>query len=75
MITSYTFRASQPKITQDLIQRGRYGRCRIRLMAPKYITLHSTQNYSRAGNARAHAHMLQHGVLKGRKNSLGYHRG
>ena len=41
-------------------------------MRPRYITVHSTQNFSRYGTALAHARMLQRGALKGRKNSLGY---
>jgi len=41
-------------------------------MNPRYITIHSTQSYSRGAGARAHARMLQRGALKGKKNSLGY---
>lgn len=54
------------------IPRGHYGRHRVRSMRPRYITVHSTQNYSRSANARAHAEMLRRGALKGPRNSLGY---
>lgn len=59
-------------IVKSYIPRGRYGRHRVRHMNPRYITVHSTQNFSRSGDARAHAEMLRYGKLKGRKNSLGY---
>lgn len=59
-------------VNRAYIKRGRYGRHRVRHMRPRYITVHSTQNYHRSGDARAHAIMLQKGALKGRRNSLGY---
>lgn len=65
-------RSSAGQITQALIPKGKYGRHRIRKMRPRYITVHSTQSYSRGADALAHARMLQRGALKGRKNSLGY---
>ncbi|NNC87695.1 MAG: N-acetylmuramoyl-L-alanine amidase [Akkermansiaceae bacterium] len=61
-----------PRITKALIPAGRYGRHRMRRMVPRYITIHSTQNYSRQSDARAHAEMLRRGALKGPRNSLGY---
>lgn len=64
--------APRPEIRQALIPKGAYGRSRIRKMNPRYITVHSTQNYSAAGTARAHARMLQRGALKASGNSLGY---
>lgn len=60
------------KVTRAYIPRGRYGRHRVRHMRPRYITVHSTQNYHHSGDARAHALMLRRGQLKGRRNSLGY---
>lgn len=59
-------------IVRAYIPHGQYGRHRVRHMRPRYITVHSTQNYSRNGNARVHAAMLSRGALRGRKNSLGY---
>jgi N-acetylmuramoyl-L-alanine amidase len=65
-------RLAPPRITADLIPRGSYGRHRIRRMSPRYITIHSTQNFSSGADARAHAAILKRGGLKGRNNSLGY---
>jgi len=59
-------------VQQDLIPAGKHGRWRTRSMTPRYITIHSTQNFSTSGTARAHAAMLRNGALKGRKNALGY---
>lgn len=60
------------RITPALVEKGKFGRSRIRPMNPKFITIHATENFSRGGNARAHAEMLRSGSLKGRHNSLGY---
>lgn len=59
-------------IVPAYITKGRYGRHRIRRMRPRYITVHSTQNFSRGADARSHAAMLRSGMLRGRNNSLGY---
>jgi N-acetylmuramoyl-L-alanine amidase len=59
-------------IVPALIPPGRYGRHRVRTMQPRYITVHSTQNYSRSADARAHADLLRAGKLTGENNSLGY---
>lgn len=67
-----TARRAQLDIVQAYIPRGRYGRHRVRRMSPRYITVHSTQNFSRSADARSHAEMLRRGALKGRRNSLGY---
>lgn len=47
----------------DLIPEGKYGRRIFREMAPRYITIHSTQNYT--GDAYAHAKALNRGALRG----------
>lgn len=56
------------------IRRGTHGRKVHRSMRPKYITVHSTQNYS--GDAYAHAKALRNGKLRARKrrggNRIGY---
>ena len=48
--------------------RGRHGRKQIRPMKPKYITVHSTQNYS--GDAWDHARALQRGKLRAPKGAM-----
>jgi len=60
------------RITRDFIPKGRYGRHRIRRMSPRYITIHSTQNFSRGADARTHALALKTGKLTASHNSLGY---
>ncbi len=65
-------RLAAPRITQALIPRGRYGRHRIRGMQPRYITIHSTQNYSTGAGAYAHANLQLRGALRSSHNSLGY---
>lgn len=58
----------------DLIPAGRVGRTWHRPMRPKYITIHSTQNYS--GDAYNHALALKRGALRARRrpggNRIGY---
>jgi len=61
-----------PGVTVALVPKGQHGRHRIRQMRPRYITIHSTQNFGSGADAAAHAKLLQRGALKGRKNSLGY---
>ncbi|MEM7015389.1 MAG: N-acetylmuramoyl-L-alanine amidase, partial [Verrucomicrobiota bacterium] len=50
-------------LKRDYIPRGRYGRHLRRPMTAKFITIHSTQNYS--GDAFAHAKALKRGRLRG----------
>ncbi len=64
--------ASSLQITKAFIPDGQYGRSKTRRMSPKYITIHSTQNFSSGAGARTHARLLQRGGLKSRNNSLGY---
>jgi N-acetylmuramoyl-L-alanine amidase len=56
------------------IRRGTHGRKVHRSMRPKYITVHSTQNYT--GDAYAHAKALRNGKLRAYKrkggNRIGY---
>lgn len=59
-------------IQRDFIPQGRYGRHRVRRLNPRYVTIHSTQNFSSSADARAHSRMLRTGSLKASKNSLGY---
>jgi len=57
------------RMVTDYIPKGKHGRWKHRPMKARYITIHSTQNYT--GDARAHAKALKRGALRGR-NSLGY---
>ena len=62
------------KVVKRFIQKGRYGRRVHRSMRPRYITVHSTQNYS--GDAWDHARALERGKLRAPKrrggNRIGY---
>ena len=59
----------------DLLPKGKVGR-KGWAMNPRYITIHSTQNYSAAANAFQHSLALKRGALKARKrpggNRTGY---
>ena len=61
---------------QDLIPRGRHARKYHRSMQPRYITIHSTQNFSRGADALRHSEALKNGKLRARKlrgyNRIGY---
>lgn len=59
-------------VTNAIVPKGKFGRWKTKSMSPRYITIHATENFSSAGNARAHANMLLEGALKGQHNSLGY---
>jgi len=49
-------------LKQDMIRMGTAGRRTFRRMNPRYITIHSTQNYT--GDAYNHALALKRGALK-----------
>ncbi len=51
------------QVKSDPIRKGSYGRRLDRPMQPRYITIHSTQNYT--GDAYAHAKALKRGALRG----------
>jgi N-acetylmuramoyl-L-alanine amidase len=58
----------------DMVRRGTHGRKVVRPMTPKYITIHSTQNYS--ADAERHSLALKRGALRSPKtrtgNRIGY---
>ena len=62
------------KVVKKFIPKGRYGRKYKRTMKPRYITVHSTQNYN--GDAWDHARALAKGKLRAPKrrngNRIGY---
>ena len=66
----------QVNVKQNLIPAGRHGRKVKRYMSPRYITIHSTQNYSPSADAWQHAKALNNGKLRARKrrggNRIGY---
>lgn len=58
----------------DMVPRGKHGRKVVRPMKPRYITIHSTQNYS--ADAWRHSQALKNGALRSPKtrygNRIGY---
>ncbi len=58
----------------DMVRKGTHGRKVVRPMKPRYITIHSTQNYS--ADASRHALALKRGALRSPKrkngNRIGY---
>lgn len=61
-------------IKVDMVARGTHGRKVVRPMAPRYITIHSTQNYT--ADAERHSLALKRGALRSPKtrtgNRIGY---
>ena len=52
----------QVNVKVDMVRRGSYGRRSARSMTPRYITIHSTQNFT--AGAERHAAALKCGALK-----------
>ena len=50
------------RLKTDMVPRGKYGRKVVRPMVPRYITIHSTQNYT--ADASQHALALKRGALR-----------
>lgn len=66
----------QINLKRDYIPYGRHARKYKRRMNPRYITIHSTQNYSPSANAWQHSKALRNGKLRASKrpggNRIGY---
>ena len=60
------------RLRADMVPRGTHGRKVVRPMRPRYITIHSTQNYS--ADAAQHALALKRGALRSPKNPHGGNR-
>jgi N-acetylmuramoyl-L-alanine amidase len=62
------------RLKVDMVPRGTHGRRVVRPMRPRYITIHSTQNYS--AGAERHSMALKRGALRAPKrpggNRIGY---
>lgn len=56
-------------LKNDMVRRGRHGRKVVRPMRPKYITIHSTQNYT--ADAWQHSKALKNGALRSPKSRYG----
>ncbi len=64
----------QVNLKVDMVPKGTHGRRVVRPMRPRYITIHSTQNYT--AGAERHSLALKRGALRSRKtrtgNRIGY---
>lgn len=73
-VTPLELLRKEVRVIPRLIARGKYGRRYFRPMVPRFITIHSTQNYT--GDAFSHAKALQNGALRARKrvggNRIGF---
>ncbi|NWK56039.1 N-acetylmuramoyl-L-alanine amidase [Verrucomicrobiaceae bacterium N1E253] len=67
---------AEANVKKSYIPKGRHGRKVTRRMNPRYITIHSTQNYSPSADAWRHSLALNNGKLRARKrrggNRIGY---
>ena len=72
--TSLSAMMREVNLKVDMVRAGTHGRKVVRPMRPRYITIHSTQNYT-AGAAK-HALALKNGALRSAKtrygNRIGY---
>lgn len=63
-------------LVKDMVPSGTHGRRVVRPMTPRYITVHSTQNYSKDADALRHALALKRGALRSPRrkggNRIGY---
>ncbi len=57
------------RLKVDLVPKGTHGRKVVRPMRPRYITIHSTQNWT--AGAERHSLALKRGALRSRKSRTG----
>lgn len=66
----------EANVKKAYIKKGTYARKYKRRLKPRYITIHSTQNYSPSADAWRHSKALNNGKLRARKrrggNRIGY---
>ena len=58
-------------LEKDYVRKGTHGRKVVRPMTPRYITIHSTQNWSATADARQHSLALKGGKLRAHKSTNG----
>lgn len=68
-VTPLQLLRGEVNVIPRLIPKGKYGRRLYRPMIPRYITIHSTQNYT--GDAFAHSRALNAGALRARQRKGG----
>lgn len=60
------------RVKRDLVPAGKFGRKLMEPMVPRYVTVHSTQNFAAGADANAHARGQRQGNFKSKHNRLGY---
>lgn len=70
--TSISRMHREVNLRADMVRAGTHGRKVVRPMRPRYITIHSTQNYT--ADAAQHALALKRGALRSPKNPNGGNR-
>lgn len=72
--TSLSAMMREVNLKVDMVRRGTHGRRVVRPMRPRYITIHSTQNFT--AGAEKHSQALKNGALRSPKtrygNRIGY---
>jgi len=72
--TSLSAMIREVNLKVDMVRKGTHGRKVIRPMRPRYITIHSTQNFT--AGAEKHSQALKNGALRSPKtrygNRIGY---
>jgi len=72
--TSVSAMMREVNLKVDMVRKGTHGRKVVRPMKPRYITIHSTQNYT--AGAERHSLALKNGALRSPKtrtgNRIGY---
>jgi len=72
--TSLSAMLREVNLKVDMVRRGSHGRKAIRPMRPRYITIHSTQNFT--AGAEKHSQALKNGALRSPRtrygNRIGY---
>ncbi|MES2660861.1 MAG: N-acetylmuramoyl-L-alanine amidase [Verrucomicrobiota bacterium] len=67
--TSMSGMMRQVNLKVDMVRKGTYGRKVYRRLTPRYITIHSTQNYT--AGAEKHSLALKNGALRSPKTKYG----
>jgi N-acetylmuramoyl-L-alanine amidase len=67
--TSVSRMYREVNLRADMVPKGRHGRKVVRPMRPRYITIHSTQNYR--ADANQHSVALKRGALRSPKTKTG----
>ncbi|MFT5412603.1 MAG: N-acetylmuramoyl-L-alanine amidase [Verrucomicrobiales bacterium] len=60
------------EVNRDLVPSGKFARKLMEPMTPRYVTVHSTQNFAAGADALAHAKLQRLGKFTSTHNRIGY---